>query len=359
MDKIELQQKIALYYSKLPPSVQVLFSSMKWLETLRIISRKYGLNDKQTETLGTETTLVLLGIIHPVEYEEVLTKELGLSTDSTDRMLVEIEESILKTIRPQLSQAFEANKSAESGEAPYVGSDLDPRFDKLPTEIKNIIKESNYQETLYNAGKEYNLNVAQMGILETAVTDLTVGSIKPDAFENFLKANLGIAPETVRKLVNELNDQIFKKIREALVRNTERKEVLERDRDTTKQEEALIFENKRDTAILNEHGIEIVPEKLEITGRQQPVINKEEILKKVEEIKIVPIQKAFVQTNTPKTETSTVSEKRVDMILSQKLAGSIKIGAAETSHSLPNLQSSSSSGKSLGGKADPYREIPE
>src|SRR3989344_953416 len=102
MNKEELQQNIALFYSKLPPNAQALFSSMQWLETLKTISQKYGLNEKQIETLGTETTLVLLGIIHLVEYEEALTNELGLPRNSTDKMVQEIQESIIKEIRPEL-----------------------------------------------------------------------------------------------------------------------------------------------------------------------------------------------------------------------------------------------------------------
>src|SRR3989344_8884181 len=102
MDQKELQEKIALYYSKLPPKAQEVFSGMAWLETLKAISQKYGLTEKQIETLGTETTLVLLGIIHLVEYEEALTNELGLPRNSTDKMVQEIQESIIKEIRPEL-----------------------------------------------------------------------------------------------------------------------------------------------------------------------------------------------------------------------------------------------------------------
>src|SRR3989344_8522569 len=102
MDPQELQEKIALYYSKLPPEAQAIFSKMEWLETLRTISVRHSLSDAQIQTLGTETTLILLGIIHFNEYEANLEKELGLPKESVVKILGEINEAVLKPIRPQL-----------------------------------------------------------------------------------------------------------------------------------------------------------------------------------------------------------------------------------------------------------------
>ena len=102
---------------------------MQWLETLKTISQKYGLNEKQIETLGTETTLVLLGIIHLVEYEEILTNELELPRDSIERILTEIETSIIKNIRPQLVLAFEENKKLETEGNPENESDWKQNLD--------------------------------------------------------------------------------------------------------------------------------------------------------------------------------------------------------------------------------------
>ena len=98
MDEKELQQQIALYYSKLPPEVQEIFAKMEWLETLKQISVKYGLGNEEIHILGTETTLVLLGIIHLAEYEEKISSELGLSRNSANKMFEEINTSILKNI---------------------------------------------------------------------------------------------------------------------------------------------------------------------------------------------------------------------------------------------------------------------
>lgn len=351
MNQKELQEKIALFYSKLPPNVQAVFSSMKWLETLKTISQKYGLNDKQIETLGTETTLVLLGIIHLVEYEEALTNELGLSRNSTEKMLIEIEESIIKTIRPQLVQAFETNKNSETEKNPNIRPELDARFETLPKETQNTLIELNYREKIYAIAKGYNLNVEQIGILETVATNLIIGVIHPDEFENSLESSLRLPSETVRKLANDVNEKIFKKIREALVKKT------------AKENEASKKSETNDTQVLNSAGIEIVSdlptmpslqsiqtEKLELTKGEEAIENREEILEKIER----PAAYA-ISYGEPK--------ETIHPILAQKLSSSVQTGMVKTDHTLENITKtivpSSAPSAVPKPKIDPYREIPE
>src|SRR3989339_521303 len=298
MDPKELQEKIALYFSKLPPDAQEVFSSMKWLETLQTISLKYNLNQKQQETLSTETTLVLLGIIHLVEYEENLTIELG----------------------------------------------LDKRFTELPKEIKDIIEKSNYKITLYNIAKRYNLNVVQMGDLEKNVTNLINGSINPNNFQDFIEKDIKLSPEVITKLINDLNEKIFLKIRESLkLINTP----------TEKTPEKV-----NDSQILNSAGIEIVPEKLELPITEKLPEKREEILKKIEN----PDAVHPVRSMSPQGDSSTLVLERaasngVHPILVQKLSSSMQTPMVKTEHTLNNLTPSST--PKIAPKIDPYREIPE
>src|SRR3989344_1405333 len=289
MDQKELQKQIALFYSRLPPNAQALFSSMEWLETLKKISQKYKLTDEQIETLGTETTLALLGIIHLVEYEEALTNELRLPRNLMDKMMLEIEETIIKTIRPQLVEAFEANKNAEAGESPDIESKLDERFERLPKETQNIVLESKYRTILYNIARSYNLNVEQTGILESAATSLVTGAIRPEEFENSLNKNLRLPSETIKKIVSEISEKIFKKIREELVKNTGKKppsldypaeDIVPVAPPTTST--ASEKATKEDSSILTSAGIEIVPEKLELEPAEKPLEKREEMLQKIE-----------------------------------------------------------------------------
>ena len=135
MDKDQLQQKIAEYYAKLPPKMQEIFAKMEWMEVLKGISAKYNLKEEEISSLGTETTLLLLGIIHPDEYINFLEKEITVSEDIKVKIGNEINEKVLTMIRGDLESAHLAN-TLELGEAEMNSTADVP----LPPYLKNLNK---------------------------------------------------------------------------------------------------------------------------------------------------------------------------------------------------------------------------
>ena len=229
MNKEELQQKIAEYYGKLPKEAQIVFSSMTWMETLKDIGVKYSLNNNQIETLGTETTLVLLGIIHIEEYQKILEKELGLEKEITEKIIIEIDENILKTIKDALSKTFEANAiSLAEKEAPVVEKvpEFDPRFMSMPKEVEEAIAKSNWKEKLYEIAGKYKLTVEQMGALEEMTVKVISNEVHPDKYEEELASKITIAKEDVSNLVKDINEGILKKIRENEKGSSEKEKVI-------------------------------------------------------------------------------------------------------------------------------------
>ena len=216
MDQTQLQQQIALYYSKLPADAQAVFSSMKWMETLKNISTKYGLSGDQIETLGTETTLLLLGIINLEGYVNTLSSELAMPSASMEKMVTEINDSILKPILPTLDQAYENHVTSLVEEKYGSAEKLDERFAKLPKEVQEAISESNYQSTLYKISTDKKLSVEQMGILEEATNKVLLGIIHPDMYEGELKNKLRLPGDTTSEIVSAVNEEILKNIREIL-----------------------------------------------------------------------------------------------------------------------------------------------
>jgi hypothetical protein len=368
MNETELQQNIALYYSKLPPKAQEIFSSMLWLETLKEISSEYNLTDEQKATLGTETTLALLGITHISEYEQKIAKELALSKENTESMSREIEEKIFKSIRPELIQTY--NTNAQTVENEEIEQKLDKDIDLLPEEIEKIIKESNYQSKVYSIARAYNLNIEQMGALESNVTDLIMGRIAPEDFEKLLEKNLEMPIEKVGDIVNEINEKIFKVIRGNVIALSAKKY---EEKNTILAPSEIIpnpIINHEDNNILDldEHKDFVIPikttpqtqtiqeEKLEITGSVQstPILPKKEI--KIEEIGEIEIPKI---PETPKK----------NPVFIQKLSSSFQNPIIKTNHTLENITRVApintekpiinSTPSTYPPKADPYREIPE
>lgn len=316
MEKEQLQQQIALYYSKLPSEAQEVFAKMEWLESLKQISTKYGLKDEQAQELGTETTLVLLGIIHTDEYEEKIKNGLGTSLEQAGKMLSEINDAILKNIRPQLLEAFNKNaKEAEQGTI-EIEEGLDERFDKMPKELKKIIIESGYHAKLYAIATEAKLNIPQMGALEEAATGVITGATHPDQFENKIKEKMSLPSETVKKLVSDINEKILRPIREKM--------------ETTYSKPKI--------------PTEIKPEIKPAGIRAIPIARKPDLS--------VPELAAGTKATPP-------PQKPVTPVSVPKLSGSFQSSTVKTDYTLkregPNPVKNDVAQKNM----DPYREIPE
>jgi hypothetical protein len=216
MDQTQLQQNIAKYYAKLPVELQQFFSDMKWMDDLKDISTKYSLTEEQITTLGTETTLLLLGIVHKDEYKDTLEKDLNSSNDIFNNIFSEIETSVLKDIYIQLDEAFTINVDLLLEEKYGGDKKLDERFNELPKEVQLAINESNYQVALYAIANKYKLNIEQMGILEELTTKVMLGIINPDNYENELSSNIKIPKEDISNIINNVNEEVLKTIRELL-----------------------------------------------------------------------------------------------------------------------------------------------
>ncbi len=216
MDQKQLQEQIALYYSKLPTDVQQSFSSMKWMETLKTVSTKYGLNENQKEILGTETTILLLGIITLEDYVTTLFNELGMVSTMIEKMVTEINDSVLKPILPSLAQAYDNHVESLVAEKYGGRENLDDRFKKLPKEVQQAITESNYQAALYAIASENKLSIDQMGALEEATNKVLLGMIHPEKYEAELKEKLNLSQEKITVLANAVNENVLKSIRAML-----------------------------------------------------------------------------------------------------------------------------------------------
>lgn len=232
------------------------------------------------------------------------------------------------------------------------------RFDALPKSIQDIIMSTNYEETLLGIGKQYQLNVEQLGILEKDTTMVMMGITPTKDFTNELIHELRVDETKGVQIVRDINEKIFSRIRELLkLMNTPKGQEPSTEGNSLdlgeyspeksgsesakfsntiapKEEKADIKSNE--TKILNSAGIEIIPEKLELATPVKSAENREEMLKKIE-----------------KPET-------IHPILTQKLSGSFQTGVAKTEHTLENI-TKTNVGDPAGvkPKVDPYREIPE
>jgi hypothetical protein len=226
MDQTQLKQKIAEYFAKLPKEAQTVFSSMVWMETLKGIITKYNLNPKEAETLGTETTLALLGIINLEEYQNNLEKELVVEEETKQKIIIEIDDNILKPIKEQLINAFESNIEALSNENENKPLFFDQRFIGMPQNVQDAIARSNWKEILFGIATKYKLTIEQIGFLEEITAKVMLNVIHPDNYEKEVTNKITIPKEEIPLLVGEVNQEILLKIRELL---KERWDIIKKD----------------------------------------------------------------------------------------------------------------------------------
>ncbi|MCX6752571.1 MAG: hypothetical protein NTZ87_03700 [Candidatus Nomurabacteria bacterium] len=201
---------------------------------------------------------------------------------------------------------------------------------ELPLETANAIDAIDWKTAVLELRSKYGYTFEQLGDLELETELLLCGLVSGKDYPKELENRLKISKMAANELVNEMNDLVFKKIREELIKNIERKKTFVK----------IEKNDVNDMKVLSSVGIEIVPEKLEIVGGEKPAENREDILKKIE------------------------NPEPVQTILAQKLSGTVQIPAVKTDHSLENITKAGSTPlpqapKAYPKNADPYRLAPE
>lgn len=267
---------------------------------------------------------------------------------------------------------------------------------KLPPETLDAISAVDWHTVILGMREKRGYSFEQLGDLETETELLLCGLVSPEEYPKELARRMGISKAQVDELVNEMNDLVFKKIKEELIKNTERKKIFnksERMPERIPMADAPIPLNIQvaqlhpsDHKILETAGIEIIgkptphpdpllvkpaslersggerEDKLPITGKLElpakPIISAMAQDRGWEKPKVAPAPAASVASAEKPKEVV----QPIHPILAQKLSGYVQSEVKETDHSLKNIASSSSatqSGVTTKPTADPYREIPE
>ena len=195
-------------------------------------------------------------------------------------------------------------------------------------------------------------NFEQLGDLETETELLLCGLLSGEDYPKELEKRMRIPRAQVDVLVNEMNELVFKKIREELVKITERNKVnpfnlpLSEETKSPPLTREGLRENfeKKENEILKKAGIEI-NKTLELMPPEKKIEQREDMLKKVENPNLI--------TAHP--------------ILTQKLSGSFQTPTVKTEYSLNNISKTPPSPspdrewlrRGEIPSVDPYRETPQ
>lgn len=98
----------------------------------------------------------------------------------------------------------------------YTPEQLRDIYRLVPEDIQEAIFSIDTTEKIQTIGKKYNLHIDQVGSLAHQVGLLMLGITKPNHFINEIALDMHITPQKASEVAQEVNEQIFKPIRESL-----------------------------------------------------------------------------------------------------------------------------------------------
>jgi hypothetical protein len=188
----------------------------------------------------------------------------------------------------------------------------------LSEDTLNAINAVDWRAVILGLREKGGYSFEQLGDLELETELVLCGLLPPVDYPKELENRMKLSKMQVNELVQEMNNLVFSKIKEELIKSTERKKIFAKS-------------EKNDKAILNSAGIEIIT-KPDLTLPELKVGDKQE-----------------------KTE--------IHPMLAQKLSDSVQTPLVKTEHTLENITKTnmpnSENTKAKIPNVDPYREIPE
>jgi hypothetical protein len=109
---------------------------------------------------------------------------------------------------------------------PYTREQLDKMFSELPDEVKTAMTSVDTVEVLNEIKEKYRLHIDQIGQLSAEIALITAGAASPQSFVPSLEQLMGISRETANAIAIDVNEKMFKPIRNTL-KNIQKEEVPE------------------------------------------------------------------------------------------------------------------------------------
>src|SRR3989338_1723288 len=98
----------------------------------------------------------------------------------------------------------------------FTEEQIETMYKNLPNDLKTVFFSANKDETIESIGRKHNLNIEQIGDLANETGMVMLGVTHPNEFIGNLADRLEVDKEKARAIAGEINEQVFKKVRESL-----------------------------------------------------------------------------------------------------------------------------------------------
>jgi hypothetical protein len=117
-DYSEIEGELKARFELLPKELQDTITSSDYQMKLFEIAKKYKLTYEKLGQLELETTMVLLGMTPPEEYEEDLSEQLGMKKEELSGLVKDVNDQVFLAIREQLKKIYTNTPDSTAPKAP-------------------------------------------------------------------------------------------------------------------------------------------------------------------------------------------------------------------------------------------------
>jgi len=237
---------------------------------------------------------------------------------------------------------------------------IDKAMQALPRATRKAIEAVDWRAVILGMREKKGYNFEQLEDLELETELALCGLGKPEDYPQRLEESLEIPRSQVDLLVSEMNEFVFKKIREELIKNSDREAIFVKKGESVGKT-IPIEEIKPQNSVSVDAPIQ--PEnKVATPADNIPKIIAENIELKKPELGAPEVRIPEPASSLPIED---IDKKTIATAIADKLSGQYKTPVKKTEYSLDNLSKDvpSSSAPSLGSmtagiKSDPYRIDP-
>lgn len=229
----ELQQAIKEAVENLPEQPKNFFTDFTWLKKVEAIAKKYSLDQEEINILKDETAYAMLGLYNDPSQ---LNKEISTAFDKDPGVIASIVKEVDEQIITPFNKTF-PDTTKEGGEnyAPTTAP-----FNPSKVEIPLVVQE---------IGSKYDLEFEEISKMADLINKVTAGEKSAANFQDDLTALLSLKTDRARHLTQEIDEKVFKTVRESLkVEKETNGPTIEADTFRQKMKEINISENQKDSS---------------------------------------------------------------------------------------------------------------
>lgn len=135
----------------------------------------------------------------------------------------------------------------------YQYQQLEEKFKLLPEDIRRVISSAEIMGKIADIAENHDLMLDKADELAQETSFVMLGLTHPNEFIPHLRKRLGVSDDVVNKIADEVNEQVFKEIRESLKKIHDNPSSLESHQEVTPQSREEILSDIENPVPSSEH----------------------------------------------------------------------------------------------------------